>query len=134
MKFLDTNILVYAADDSDSAKFEKACQIIELALQGNGFMLSAQVLNEFVAVMIRKLKKPADEVRELLSVLSAIHSVPVMPEYARRALDIKYQYGLQFYDSLLLAAAEANGCDEFWSEDLGESRLYCGMKVVNPFK
>ena len=41
---------------------------------------------------------------------------------------------MQFYDSLLLATAEANGCEEFWSEDLNDGQVYCGMKAVNPFK
>ena len=47
---------------------------------------------------------------------------------------IKKQYGLQFYDSLMLAAAEAAGCSEFLSEDLNDGQVYCGLKVVNPFK
>ena len=51
-----------------------------------------------------------------------------------RALQIQEQYQLQFYDSLLLAAAEANGCTEFLSEDLNDGQIYCGMKAVNPFK
>ena len=41
---------------------------------------------------------------------------------------------MQFYDSLLLATAEANGCSEFISEDLNDGQIYCGMKIVNPFK
>ena len=40
---------------------------------------------------------------------------------------------LQFYDSLLLATAEANGCDVFLSEDLNPGQIYCGMTAVNPF-
>lgn len=35
---------------------------------------------------------------------------------------------------LLLAAAEANGCDEIWTEDLSDGQTYCGVKAVNPFK
>ncbi len=29
MIFLDTNVLVYAADESDAARFERACSIVE---------------------------------------------------------------------------------------------------------
>ena len=46
----------------------------------------------------------------------------------------KVRYGLQYYDSLLLATAEANGCEEFCSEDLNDGQAYCGIKAVNPFK
>ena len=53
---------------------------------------------------------------------------------AERGLDVAERYQLQFYDSLLLATAEVNGCNEFISEDLNDGQIYCGMKVVNPFK
>ena len=62
---------------------------------------------------------------------------PAMVEQTKayeQAIDIRSRYGLQFYDSLLLATAEANGCEEFWSENLNDGQTYCGMKAVNPFK
>ena len=92
------------------------------------------MLNEFASVLYRKFKKSDDEVRELLSIAGRIKTVPVMPEWTQLAIDIKAQYGLQFYDSLLLAAAQVNKCQEFWSEDLNDGQIYCGVKVVNPFK
>ena len=73
MKFLDSNVLIYAAEDTQADKFARAC-------------------------------------------------------------DIKERYDLQFYDALLLAAAQANGCAEFWSEDLNDGQMYGSVKAVNPFK
>ena len=134
MKFLDSNILIYAADELQSGKYERACDILDAAIRGNGFVISAQVLNEFASVMYRKFKKTDDEVRALLSVAETIKTVPVLPEWTQIAIDIKAKYGLQFYDSLLLAAAYANGCQEFWSEDLNDGQVYCGIKAVNPFR
>ena len=134
MKFLDSNILIYAADELQSGKYERACDILDAAIRGNGFVISAQVLNEFASVMYRKFKKTDDEVRALLSVAETIKTVPVLPEWTKIAIDIKAKYGLQFYDSLLLAAAYANGCQEFWSEDLSDGQTYCGIKAVNPFR
>ena len=134
MKFLDSNILIYAADELQSGKYERACDILDAAIRGNGFVISAQVLNEFASVMYRKFKKTDDEVRALLSVAETIKTVPVLPEWTQIAIDIKAKYGLQFYDSLLLAAAYANGFQEFWSEDLSDGQTYCGIKAVNPFR
>ena len=134
MKFLDSDILIYAADETQSDKYERACDIVEAAVRGDGFVVSAQVLNEFVSVMYRKFKKSDAEVKELLSIAGTIKTVAVQPEWTQLAIDIKSRYNLQFYDSLLLAAAEANGCSEFWSEDLNDGQMYCGMKAVNPFK
>ena len=35
---------------------------------------------------------------------------------------------------MMLAAAERAGAEEFYSEDLNDGQIYCGMKAVNPFK
>ena len=134
MKFIDSNILIYAVDEAQPDKYERACNIVEAAIRGNGFVISVQVLNEFASVLYRKFKKSDDEVRELLSIAGRIKTVPVMPEWTQLAIDIKAQYGLQFYDSLLLVAAQMNKCQEFWSEDLNDGQIYCGVKAVNPFK
>lgn len=134
MKFLDSNIFIYAVDETQADKYARACDIVEAAICGSEFIISAQVLNEFASVMYRKFRKTDDEVRGLISIAQNIKTVPVLPEWAQIAIGIKARYGLQFYDSLLLAAAQANGCSEFWSEDLNEGQTYCGMTVVNPFK
>ena len=134
MKFLDSNVLIYAAEDTQADKFARACDIVEAAVCGNGFVIPAQVLNEFASVMYRKFKKTDDEVKGLVSIAQNIKTVPVMPEWTQLAIDIKERYDLQFYDALLLAAAQANGCAEFWSEDLNDGQMYGSVKAVNPFK
>ena len=134
MKFLDSNVLIYAAEDTQDDKFARACDIVETAVCGHGCVSSAQVLNEFASVMYRKFKKTDDEVKGLVSIAQNIKTVPVMPEWTQLAIDIKERYDLQFYDALLLAAAQANGCAEFWSEDLNDGQMYGSVKAVNPFK
>jgi predicted nucleic acid-binding protein len=59
--------------------------------------------------------------------------VQVTTHIVRRAAEIKTIYGLQFYDAQIIAAAEKAGCDEVWSEDMGDGQTYCGVKCVNPF-
>jgi len=53
---------------------------------------------------------------------------------ARLCSRLRSQYGLHFFDSLLLAAAEANRCDTSLTEDLNDGQVYCGVRAVNPFK
>ena len=134
MKFLDSNILIYAADETQPEKFERACNIVEDAISGRGYVISSQVLNEFASVMYRKLKKSDNEVRELISIARTIKTVPLLPEWTQLAIDTKERYGIQFYDALIVAAAEANGCDEILTEDLNDGQEYCGIRAVNPFK
>ena len=134
MTFLDSNILVYSIDDNSPEKQRKARAIVASAIGRPGFMVSAQVLNEFANVALAKLHLTLEETGRFVAVFRRMKVVPVDCAWTERALQIKAQYGTQFYDSLLLAAAETNGCDEFWSEDLNDGQVYCGIRVVNPFK
>jgi predicted nucleic acid-binding protein len=47
---------------------------------------------------------------------------------------IKDEYGIQFYDALIVAAAEAAGCETLYSKDRGDGPIYGGILIVNPFK
>lgn len=134
MKFIDSNVLIYAVDDTDAEKQRVARSIVREAISSTSFMVSAQVINEFCAVSFRKLKKTAGEIVGFLEVLERIRTVPVIPAWSRRAVEIKASCDLQFYDSLIVAAAEANGCEEVLTEDLSDGQVYCGVKAVNPFK
>ena len=78
MKFLDSNVLIYAAEDTQADKFARACDIVEAAVCGNGFVISAQVLNEFASVMYRKFKKTDDEVRGLVSIAQNIKTIYII--------------------------------------------------------
>lgn len=133
MIFLDSNIFVYSADAADKARQSRAYSIIKNAVDNPSFVISSQVLNEFSNVALSKLKKSVFEVARFIRLFRRIRVVPVVPDLTLEALLIKDQYGLQFYDSLLIASAVANGCSEFWSEDLGDGVVYSGVKVINPF-
>ncbi len=74
------------------------------------------------------------EVREFVSVFTRMKVVSLDFGWTERALDIKERYGLQFFDSLLLAAAEASGCNEIFTEDLNDGQMYGRVKAINPFK
>ena len=50
------------------------------------------------------------------------------------ALLLKQRYDIQFFDALLLVAAQENGCNEILTEDLNDGQMYGSVKAVNPFK
>ena len=134
MKFIDTNVLVYFVDGRNRAKQSISRTLIADAIGNPEYVMSLQVLNEFANVSLKKLGMTEDEVRQYIEAFQRIRIVFQQSGWTVRALEIRKQYGLQFYDSLLLAAAEASGCDEFWTEDLNDGQMYCGIKAVNPFK
>lgn len=127
--FFDTSVLLYLLSN-DTSKADR----IETLLAGQG-TISAQVLNEFAAVAIRKLKMPMSEVREILDTVRAVCDVqPVTIETHDRALDIVERYGFSLYDSLLIAAALLAGSKRLYCEDLQHDQLIDRqLRVVNPF-
>lgn len=134
VEFLDSNVLVYAYDPSDPRKQRIAQSLILRALTGEA-VASSQVLGEFAATLLHKLTpraKPAD-LMSLLDVLGPINLIPVDGDVVLRAIKAHAQYGLHFYDGLIVATAERGGCNKIWTEDLNAGQEYFGITVENPF-
>lgn len=134
MTFLDTNVLIYSIDGKDPTKQVVAREIVVSAVRGGGFLISAQVLNEFSNIALLKLKLSVEEVRKFVSFFSRIGVVSLESRWTDAALLLKQRYETQFFDSLLLSAAQENGCDEILTEDLNDGQMYGSVKAVNPFK
>lgn len=127
--FFDTSVLLYLLS-KDSDKADRVEQL--LAKRGT---ISVQVLNEFAAVAMRKLKMPLNDVREILGTLRAIRNVePVTVATHDRGLEINERCGFSLYDSMLVAAALLADAKVLYSEDLQHDQVIDGqLRVVNPF-
>ena len=134
MKFIDSNVFIYAADSKNPVKRSIARKLSTEAVASSGYEINVQVLNEFSSVAHRKLGLTIDEIKAYLEMFRALTILPVPADVTEKGLDVMQRYGLQFYDSLLIVAASESGCSEFISEDLNDGQIYCGMKAVNPFK
>jgi predicted nucleic acid-binding protein len=133
--FLDSNVLVYAYDVSDSRKQRLAQDLVRKALAGESVM-STQVLAEFAATLLHKLSPaaPPDNVLAILHALGPIRLIVPDGDIVRRAVEARASYGLHFYDGMIVAAAERAGCGRIWSEDLNPDQRYFGVTVTNPFQ
>ena len=134
MRFFDTNVLVYAQDDSNPEKQRIAIELVTHALEVNhDGCISTQVLQEFCNTMCKKTRRTKEEIDGMLDGFRELLKTDVTVDLVRHALDVKDEYGIQYYDALIVSAAERLGCSEIVSEDLNEGQLYRGMKVINPF-
>jgi predicted nucleic acid-binding protein len=127
--FFDTNVLLYLLS-ADTAKADRVEQLL-----GERGTISVQVLNEFAAVAVRKLKMPLIDVREILGTIRAVCSIePVTVATHDRGLVIYERYGFSLYDSVLVAAALIAAASVLYSEDLQHGQVIDGqLRVVNPF-
>ena len=99
VEFLDTNVLVYAYDPSDARKQRIAQGLVRQAVAGE-IVASSQVLGEFAATLLHKLRPPAkpSDLTALLDALGPMHLVPVDGDLILRAVKAHERYGLHFYD------------------------------------
>ena len=67
--FVDTNILVYAHDQSSGQKFSRAQAVLDQLWESRSGVVSTQVLQEFAAYLLRKVSRPLppSEVRRILA-------------------------------------------------------------------
>jgi predicted nucleic acid-binding protein len=135
LEFLDTNVLVYAYDPSDTRKQRLAQDLVRKALAGD-IVTSTQALAEFAATLLHKMS-PAASPGDVMAVLDALGPLRVVVpdgDIVRRAVEVRAEYGLHFYDGMIVAAAERSGCGRIWSEDLNAGQKYFGIAVANPFR
>ncbi len=133
-EFLDTNILVYAYDAGEPRKQKIAQGLVRRALAGE-IAVCSQVLAEFAATLLHKMTpaaKPEDLIA-LLDTLGPIKLISLDGDVIRRAVQARGQYGLHFYDGMIVASAERGGCQRIWSEDFNAGQKYFGIAVENPF-
>jgi len=133
--FLDSKVVVYAYDKDEPVKQTRAQAILKGGVLDENAMLSVQVLGEFFNVVTRRIRQPmtVDEAQNAIGRLKALPVVELDLALVERAIDTHKQYGITYWDSLIVAAAERGGCSQVLSEDLSEGQRYHDILVVNPF-
>lgn len=128
--FLDTNVLVYLAQ-GDVRKAERVEALLAVMPK-----VSVQVLNELANVLRRKASFTWAEVSRFLATIRELSEVsPLSVEVHDSGLSIARRYGLSVYDSMIVAAAIASGCQTLWSEDMHDGLVVDGrLEIRNPFR
>jgi predicted nucleic acid-binding protein len=135
LEFFDTNVLIYAYDDSAGIKHERAKELIQRHWQANTGCLSIQVLQEFYVNITRKVKRPLapEAAAQIISDMAVwrIHSPNTHDIVA--AIHLQQRYQLSFWDAMVVNSALQLGCRTLWSEDLNPGQVYDQVTVQNPF-
>jgi predicted nucleic acid-binding protein len=127
--FADTNVAIYAVD-ADVDKREKS-----LAVLAARPVISTQVVNEYLNVLLTKRKLGRADANELARALMATCDVAaVTPDTTELAMNIGERHQINHWDSLIVAAALVTGCSTLYSEDLQDGQIFEGrLTVRNPF-
>ena len=135
--FFDSNVLVYVFDARDPRRSAIAQDLLARAQREHNAVISAQVVQETLNVLVRKLspRMSAADARKVLDhVLAPLWRIHPSPALYARGLHIQERYGFNFYDSLIAAAALEGGCTRLLSEDLQHGQQIEELRVENPFR
>lgn len=131
--FVDTNILVYADDRANPVKRERSQELIREILRERTGWLSLQVLQEYFAVVTRKLGIDAETARRRVELYSRLDVAILGPVDILGAIDLHRLYRFSIWDALILRAALISGCRKLYSEDLQAGFRIENLEIVNPF-
>ena len=133
--FVDTNVLVYAHNNSAGPKYSDAQRLLEELWNSGAGILSTQVLQEFCINVRRKAEHPlsASEVRQTIEDYLSWEIVVNDGASVLEALEMEQRFQISFWDALILQAADSAGADVLHSEDLSTRQKSGSVKVINPF-
>jgi predicted nucleic acid-binding protein len=134
MRFVDTNILIYAVS-LDEADADKNLRALEL-LRERELAFSVQVFQEFYVQATRETRPGALSHRDAVDFIVSLQRFRVQEITLKvmcSAFELRERYGLSYWDCAILASAKACGCRMVYSEDFSSEQDYEGLQVVNPF-
>src|SRR6266567_1786857 len=131
--FVDTNVLLYSVDESEAKKHARAREWLDTLWSTDSGRVSWQVLNEFYANSVGKLKSPAARARENVEAFAMWQPVGFGLGLLHRAWHWTDKNGLPYWDSLIVASAESTNCKYLLSEDFQAGQKFGDLTVIHPF-
>ena len=133
--FLDTNVLIYGVDDRDVVKRDGARRWLAALWQRRCGRLSTQVLNEFYVNVRRKFTAAVSGGDARAEIRRYQLWQPWVIDHAtvESAWAVESRYGVHYWDALMVAAAQQQGCTMLLTEDLQHDQELDGVRIVNPF-
>jgi predicted nucleic acid-binding protein len=133
--FVDANVLVYARDSRDAAKQRMAMAWLEHLWASGSGRTSTQVLSEYFVTVTRKLPYPMapDDAWDDVQALFCWGPQPIDREVLNGAMQIARRFGLSWWDSLVVSAAQVQDCPVLLSEDMQDGAVLAGVTIRSPF-
>jgi predicted nucleic acid-binding protein len=132
--FVDTNVLLYAQDPRDAGKQAKAAAWLEACWRRDAGRLSTQVLHELYVNLTRLAPKlGVAATRAVATRYRAWRPWLVDETTIDAAWDLQDRTSLAYWDALMVAAAQQQGCALLLTEDLQHDQRIDSLRIVNPF-
>lgn len=134
--FVDTNVLLYMVDDRDIDKRDQARAWMAVCWAQRCGRVSTQVLNEFYWNVGKKFRSALSRGDARAEVRRYQHWQPWVIDHAtvESAWAVESRYSLSYWDALMVAAAQQQGCTVLLTEELQHDQVIDGVRVINPFR
>lgn len=138
-RLLDTNVLVYAYDASETRRRGIAKALLDDVWNVGGGVLTLQNLSEFFFAVTRKVQKPVPIVDAKTIVADILRSSRWMvidrnAGTLMKAMEIVATVRAPFWDALIAACMLEHGIEVIVTENEKDFKNIAGITVVNPFK
>jgi len=138
--FIDTNILVYAYNKTDTRKQAVAIKLLERCWQKQAaYALSSQNLAEFFNVSIYKIRESLsiDEAEKIIKDICTFSHWSIFNydhETVQHAIGLCKSKNTHFWDAVLAATMLETGVLHIYTENVKDFSKFDGITAVNPFE
>lgn len=128
--FVDSNILIYSISPND-----KRVATAKNLLQTHQIVISTQVINEFINVVLKRQYLTLDKAMTAIEIfINDFEIIAINDAHILHALQLKKRLQYSYWDSLIIAAALASGVGILYSEDMHHAQTIDGqLTIINPF-
>lgn len=133
--FVDTNVLLYAQDESEPKKRPRAQAWLEHLWHERLGRTSMQVLSECY-VNLKRMAGPRlkdEEAWERTQTFFAWKPLQADEALLRRAREIEQRYRINWWDCMVVGAAQMQDCGLLLTEDLQDRTVFGSVTVRSPF-
>lgn len=133
--FVDTNVLLYTHDESAPVKRSRANAWLDHLWRERQGRTSMQVLSEYYVNLKRAAGSRLTSHQAWESASNYFAWKPAQADEAllRRAREIEQRHRINWWDCMVVAAAQVQDCDLLLTEDLQDGAVFGGLKVRSPF-
>ena len=133
--FVDTNILIYADDQADAFKQERAKTWLARLWGERTGRVSTQVLNAYYVNVTRKntIGLKTGDARAKVRRFQLWQPWQIDHATVETAWGIEARFGFNYWDSLIVASAAHSGCKYLLTEDMQHLQQIDSVQIINPF-
>jgi predicted nucleic acid-binding protein len=131
--FIDTNIWLYAFIETDGEQKSAAAKSV---IRKPDVVVSTQVINEVCVNLLKKVSLPEDNIQALITAFYEKYTVADIDKVILlKASELRRNYSLSYWDSLIVANALNADCAVLYSEDMQDGlQVEQRLTIINPIK